>query len=225
MTGNYSKLWVQKNLNAGAINRAQEAIQSLGMALPCHVVAVDGAIVTVAFDVQGIALPQVTIPKLESAWLRNPTQVGDLGITIAADTYLGGVSGLGGGTASNLPTFSLEGLVFVPVSNSNSAPIDPNAAQVSGPNGAILKATGGATESEVVTNQNGTTLTFGANSIAITSSGVTITVGGATFTITSSGVTSSVAMTAPDLTVPNGALNSHIHFVPAAPGNSNTLTG
>ena len=98
MADNFAKLWLQSNLNANATNRALQEIERTGQALPCRVTAVAGSIVTVSFEVQGgpWTLPPLTLPKLESEWLRAPTQVGDLGLTIPASTYLGGVAGYGG---------------------------------------------------------------------------------------------------------------------------------
>lgn len=163
-----------------------------GRALPCRVTEVNGAIVTVEFEVDASpwTLPPITIPKAESPWIRMPTQVGDKGCTIPADVYLGGISGLGGGTATMTRVHNLGALIFVPVSNASSGPDDPNAAQVCGPNGAIIRTTTG-TASSVVTNTDGTTITFGATTVVINSSGVTITAGGKTFSFGGDGATMS----------------------------------
>lgn len=227
MADNYDKLWVQKSANQLAINRAQAAIQKLGRALPCHVVAVNGSIVTVAFDVNAgpQSLPKITIPKAESPWIRMPTQVGDKGVTMPADAYLGGVSGLGGGVATLTQRANLTALVFVPVSNASSGPIDPNAAQVQGPNGAIVRTTQGTTSS-VVTNQTGTTITFGAVSLTVNAAGVTVTVGSETFTFGPTGANSTLPITTPDVVVPNGSVNSHFHGgVQTGLGNTGVMTG
>ncbi|CAG9225982.1 hypothetical protein [Burkholderia vietnamiensis] len=188
MADNYSKLPLQRSLNRVAITRAQQAIRSTGRALPCRVTKVSGAIVTVEFEVQGAwTLPPVTIPKAESPWIRNPTQVGDKGVTMPADAYLGGVSGLGGGTADTRAPGNLSALVFVPVSNVGSAPDDQNAAQVCGPNGAIMRTTDGPTSSCVV-NQTGVTLTFESASLAVTAAGIVMNFGGHTITLDASGL-------------------------------------
>lgn len=176
MASNYQKLWIQKNLNQVAINQAAKQIEQQGSALPCHVVAVSGSIVTVAFDVQGPwTLPRITIPKAESPWIRMPTQVGDKGMTIPSDAYLGGISGLGGGTASMTRTpGNLSALVFVPVSSLGSPPSNQNAAIVQGPDGAIIQTTSG-TASSIVVNSSGITMTFGSTVVTINASGVSIT--------------------------------------------------
>jgi len=227
MAENYSKLWIQRSANQLAINRASQAIKSTGRALPCRVVAVNGSIVTVAFEVKDSpqTLPQITIPKAESPWIRMPTQVGDKGVTMPADTYLGGVSGLGGGTATMTRPGNLSALVFVPVSNSGSAPDDPNAAQVCGPNGGIMRTTSGV-HSSVVTNQSGTTITFGTTTLVIGASGITMTANGQTFTWGGTQATSTMPIQAPDVIVPNGSVNSHYHpGVQTGSGNTGTMTG
>lgn len=175
MSDDFSKLWLQQRLNQNAITRASEAIQRTGRALPCKVTAISGSIVTVEFEVNAApwTLPPVTIPKAESTWLRIPTQVGDTGMTLPADVYLGGVSGLGGGTATMSPVANLSALVFVPISMKSSPPTDQNAAQISGPNGVILETTTGTTSSMVL-DTSGIVLTFGTTTVTINASGVAI---------------------------------------------------
>lgn len=225
MADYYDKLSVQKSANQLAINRARQAIENTGRALPCRVVKVSGSIVTVAFEVQNSpqSLPNITIPKAESPWLRMPTQAGDKGVTMPSDAYLGGVSGLGGGTATMTRRGNLSALVFVPVSNSGAGPIDPDAAQVQGPNGVISRTTQGIT-SQVVTDQTGTTITYGDVSFTVNAAGITITIGAQTFTWDASGVHFPVPITAPELYLPNGAVNPHYH-ADAQGGNTGTMTG
>src|SRR6185437_327918 len=142
-----------------------------------------------AFEVtSSITLPNITIPKAESNWIRMPTQVGDKGWTVPADAYLGAISGLGGGTPTLSRPHNLAALVFVPVSNKNDPPIDQNAAQIEGPNGAIIQTTEGSNTSSIVTDQNGTTVTYGNNTIAINNTSITLTAGGSSITINSSGI-------------------------------------
>jgi hypothetical protein len=171
---NSQKLWFQRSLNDTAIGRAEQAIRSTGRALPCRVVAVQGALVTVAFEVDASpwTLPQLTLPKAEASWMRVPTQVGDLGITMACDTYLGGISGISSGVATLTRRGNLSSLVFVPVSNKNAPPIDQNAVQLSGPNGAIIQTEDGT--AKIVVNESGITLTFGGKTVTLNSAGLTI---------------------------------------------------
>lgn len=227
MSDDFSKLWLQKNLDQVAVNKAAQAIENLGRALPCRVTAVNGSIVTVAFEVDTSpwVLQPITIPKAESNWLRMPTQVGDKGVTSPSDLYLGGISGLGGGTADMRKRGSMSTLYFLPISNTSSGPIDPNAAQVQGPNGAIIKTTTGIASS-VVTNTTGTTITFGSVSLIVNASGVTITIGSETFALGPAGATSTLPITAPDVIVPNGSVNNHYHGgVQPGSGDTEEMTG
>lgn len=219
MADNFDKLWLQKTTNQVGISRAKQVIEQTGKALPCRVVSVSGSIVTVAFEVNAspLTLPNITIPKAESPWIRMPTQVGDKGMTIPSDVYLGGVSGLGSGTASLAPVGNLSALVFVPVSNKASPPVDQNAAQVQGPNGAIIQTTTGTT-SKIVTDQNGTTVTYGSNTITINSSEIVLTAGGSSITINSSGIAfhgavtgDSTATFTDDVKGAGISLQTHVH--------------
>ena len=80
--------------------RVQDGKQLSGQAWPCTVVAVDGAIVTVVFEVSSdFTLPQATCPIAEPFYIRIPVQEGDQGMVMAASTRLGGVTGLGAGLA------------------------------------------------------------------------------------------------------------------------------
>ncbi|HAT7488682.1 TPA: phage baseplate protein [Enterobacter asburiae] len=117
-----------------------------GRSLPCHVVAVTGQIVTVQFDMlpDGMQYPQVTIPIATFEYIRYPIQVGDKGVTVAADVSLRGISGLGTGIASRSLTLSLVPLFFVPLSNAGWTKEDPNKIILYGPDGAILKTADGA---------------------------------------------------------------------------------
>jgi hypothetical protein len=129
---------------------------------------------------------------------------------LPADAYLGSISGLGGRAADFTVPGNLTALVFVPVSNSGSPPDDQNASQICGPNGAILRTTTG-TASSVVTDTTGTTITFGTTSLVVNAAAIVLTAGGKTFTWAATGAISEVAITAPDVILPNGAVNTHVH--------------
>ncbi|TGC25822.1 phage baseplate protein [Escherichia sp. E1130] len=134
-----------KALN-NAIHTANEDRTAIsGRSLPCHVVAVDGQIVTVQFDMlpDGTQYPQTTLPVATFEYIRYPIQEGDKGVTVAADVSLRGVSGLGTGIASRSLTLSLVPLFFVPLSNVGWTKEDPNKIVLYGPDGAILKTADG----------------------------------------------------------------------------------
>jgi hypothetical protein len=141
MPDNYEKLPLQQSLNALATRRALAEIERTGEALPCRVTAIAGSIVTVSFEVQGgpWTLSPLTLPKAESQWLRAPTQIGDFGITVPADTYLGGISGYGGVADLTVDYGNMSSLVWVPVGSTTfQASPDPNKPWINGPAGAIL---------------------------------------------------------------------------------------
>ena len=185
----FEKLWLQSSLNEIAIKRALEVVHARGKSLPVRVIAVTGQIVTVDFsplDTSPWTLSPITIPTQQSPYIYWPTQVGDTGVAAAADAYIGGISGLGAPTGTLLRKHgNLSTLYFVPIGTKAFAPINPNAAQIQGPDGVILRTTTGTTSS-VVTDQNGTTVTYGANTIVINGSEISLTVGTSTVTVNSS---------------------------------------
>ncbi|MHB1310554.1 MAG: hypothetical protein ACYC3L_00960 [Gemmatimonadaceae bacterium] len=166
MSDNAEKLWFQDSLNRVAIARASDAIERLGAALPCRVVAVSGSIVTVTFEVNSQwTLPNVTLPKAEGPWIRSPTQVGDYGLTVPADAYLGGISGLGGGVATMTQRGNLTALVWVPVAATGFSGVNVNAAYVSGPQGAVIQDEAG--HNIAVISSDGTITLTAATVIAL----------------------------------------------------------
>lgn len=130
-----------KALNNAIHTANQDRAAIEGRSLPCHVVGVDGQIVTVQFDMlpDGTQYPQVTLPIATFEYIRYPVQIGDKGVTVAADVSLRGISGLGTGIASRSLTLSLVPLFFVPLSNAGWTKEDPNKIVLYGPDGAILK--------------------------------------------------------------------------------------
>lgn len=144
-----------------------------GQSWPCHVVTVDGAIVTIAFDMGGdFTLPQVTCPIAESRYVRLPVQVGDTGFVTAASARLGGVTDLGTGVAPLALPSNLGGLVFVPLGRKTWDTIDANAVVIQAPNGAKILTDDGASEIIVDTGQ-----------VKITQGDVTVTITGGVVTV------------------------------------------
>ena len=109
------------SLNNAIDRKIENSNQNLGQILPCTVTAVNGAIVTVNFEVLSgeLTLPPVTCPIAEPEYVRLPVQVGDKGVCMAASTRLGGVSGLGQGLAPLSNPSNLGSLIFVPIGNKN----------------------------------------------------------------------------------------------------------
>jgi hypothetical protein len=123
-----------RTLPAFATKNAQDQIGLLGLRLPGHVVAVSGPIVTVQFDV-GVPLQQMSMAAAGSRYCRSPIQIGDLGFATTADAYLGGVTGLGGGTADLTQRGNLSALVWVPVGNKDWSEIDSTSQHLESANG------------------------------------------------------------------------------------------
>lgn len=139
---NAQKLPLALSLNRLAERRVFDVLHNTGKALPCTVVAVSNSIVTVNFEIQNapFTLPQVTCPMFGPEYIRYPTQVGDKGVVFAADAYLGGVTGLGGGVADLAIRGNLSCLVFFPVGNSGwSSTDDANLLVLYGPDGAVMR--------------------------------------------------------------------------------------
>lgn len=167
MTGNVQKTPLVSTLNRFAEGKAGDETQQLGKALPCSVVTVvSSGVVVVKFEVQssvlGATLPNVMVPVAWPEYIRYPVQVGDKGMCVTADAYLGGVSGLGGGVAGLVQQGNLAALAFQPLGNKAWTPTtDPNAMVIYGVKGrgvTLLSDIGGAVVKLVLTDQ-GVTIT------------------------------------------------------------------
>lgn len=207
------RLWVQTAINQVAIQQALEVIQQTGLALPCRVTAISGSIVTVAFEVSSQwALPPVTLPKAEGPWIRSPTQIGDLGMTVPADVYLGGISGLGDGVATMATPGNLTALVWVPVASTSFPAVNINAAYVCGPQGAVIQDQAGNC---ILTVSNDGTITLSAKT-QIALDAPTIALNGTVVQNAGTGYTGSVTLVGPlhvtnDVTAETVSLTQHVH--------------
>ena len=125
------------SINNFVERKVEDFQNTLGQILPCSVVAVNGSIVTVNFEVLNgnLTLPQVSCPIAESQYTRLPIQVGDKGVCIAANTRLGGISGLGQGLAPLSEPSNLGGLIFMPISNKNWFSVNGQYLVLYGPQG------------------------------------------------------------------------------------------
>jgi hypothetical protein len=151
----------------------------------------------VAFDVTGVTLEQVTMPLFGPEYIRYPVQVGDLGACFPVDVYLGGISGLGGGTADDTLQGNLSTLVWFPIASKNwsAEGIDPNALTLYGPNGVVLKDQQGLTVATLTSSgwvlnaqTNITLQTEGGTSIAMNSTAISLSSNGHTIVINADGV-------------------------------------
>jgi len=147
--------------------------QLAGQSWPVSVVSVDGAIVTVVFEVASdFTLPQVTCPIAESRYVRLPVQVGDKGMVVAATARLGGVTGLGAGLAPLVAPSNLGALVYVPLGNTAWPTVDANAVVIQAPNGAKILTDDGTAEiivdtSQVKVIQGSTTVTISGGNVTV----------------------------------------------------------
>lgn len=173
-----NKLNFASSMNRFTERKIENALQKSGKVLPASVVKQTGNMITVSFELRDIpyVLPQVTIPLFGPQYIRYPMQPGDKGIVIPADTYIGGVSGQGGGIADMTPPANLSALVFLPISNTEWQDVDGQVVTVYGPEGVTLRDSG-----------SNTTFLLKPDSIAIsTPDSFTVTVGGTVFSLTGS---------------------------------------
>lgn len=165
-----------KSMNNFAEEKIAEAMQLVGKVLPATIIRQSGKMVTVSFSLTNIpfTLPQVTIPLFGPQYVRYPMQPGDRGIVIPADTYIGGMSGLGGGVADLTQPANLSALVYLPISHTEWQDVDGQVVTVYGPEGVTLRDSG-----------SNTTFLLKPDSIAIsTPDSFTVTVGGTVFSLT-----------------------------------------
>lgn len=198
-------------MNEFARSKALDAIQQSGRSLPAVVTKVQGAIVTVKFEITGpFTLPPVTVPTIGSEYVRHPIQVGCKGFVIAADAYLGGMSGIGGGTADLTQRANLTALVFAPIGNKDWVSVDGQKVVIYGPTGVTLRDQGNHCILTLTPTGISVTVPSGNNmSISVTGGGA-VNVSGGTVNITSG-----------DVTADGISLKHHVHSGVMA-GGSNT---
>lgn len=141
--GSAQKLPFARNIEQFTSRKIAAAMELLGQNLPASVVSVESpGTVKVKFELTNIpfTLPQVTVPVLGSEFIRLPIKPGMLGWVISASAYLGGVSGLGGGTADLMTRPNLSNVVWSPIGNTQwSVPDDTDSVVIYGPDGVILR--------------------------------------------------------------------------------------
>ena len=174
MADNVLKTPPAQSINYLAQIRARDEIAISGRNLPASVVSVRGSIVKVKFELSSTApsLPQVTIPLFGPEYVRYPIQIGDKGMVVSADAYLGGLSGLGGGVADLTQRANLAALVFLPFAATNWSSVDANILTLYGPGGVTLRDTAATAKIEITSGN--IKLSAGGHQIEISSAGVVI---------------------------------------------------
>ena len=195
MTGNVQKTPFGGYLNVFAETKIQQQLQLTGKALPCTVVAVSGAIITVNFQISSrFTLPQIQVPLFGPEYIRYPIQVGDKGCVFAADARLGAMTGLGGGVADLSAPGNLGALVFFPVGNKTWSAVDPNSVTIYGPNGVTLYDTGKNSSLTLTPNgivmvgKNTITATVGNAEASIAAALISLSIGSISVQVTPAGI-------------------------------------
>jgi hypothetical protein len=147
MPSNNQKTPLVDGLNRFVSAKFTDASELEGKALPASVLAVDptNTIVTVKFEIQSdLKLPgMIQCPVGLPEWIRYPWPQGTPGFVISSDVYLGGMSGLGGGTATWQQLPNLTNIVWFPCGNTENDPTeDPNKVVIYGPDGVIIRDRG-----------------------------------------------------------------------------------
>ncbi|EPE9488079.1 hypothetical protein ACSPLA_005084 [Escherichia coli] len=221
------KLNFGSSMNRFAERKVEDALQKAGKVLPASVVKQDGNMITVAFELRDIpyVLPQVTIPLFGPQYIRYPMQPGDKGIVIPADTYLGGVSGQGGGIADLTPPANLSALVYLPISNTEWEAVDGNVVTIYGPEGVTIRDQGSNT-TFLLMPDSVTIAAVDQFKVTVGSTVLTLTQGMWSITGQSGKLQDSTASTSPEIMHTGWAalvtwLNSHRH----SNGNGGSNTG
>ena len=215
------------NMHSFADQKIADAMQMAGKVLPASVVSRSGHMITVSFLLQNIpyVLPQITIPLFGPEYIRYPMRKGSKGIVIPADTYLGGASGLGGGTADLTPPANLSALVFLPISNTEWQDVDYNVLTMYGPEGVTLRDSASKT-TFLLTPQSITIATPSQFQVTVGGTVLTLTEGMWSLTGQSGTLKDSAASTSPQIMHEGWQqllqwLNSHKH----SNGNDGNDTG
>jgi hypothetical protein len=162
------KLPLGKSLNEIAVTKAAD-YKWQTQSWPCTVAAIiSSGIVQINFEVDGgkVSLPKVIVPVGWSEYTRLPVQVGDKGLAVQASLTLGGLSGLGSGLPNiNRRMSNLQGLIFVPIGNTNwSTVVDQKKIVLYGPDGAVIRSTD--SNARIVVDGQAKQVTIDANSYA-----------------------------------------------------------
>jgi len=161
-------------LNNFTQKKIEDHLQTTGQILPCTVVSVTGSIVTVKFEIEtgDLTIPQITVPIAESQYTRLPIQPGDQGICMAANTRLGGITGLGQGLAPLGQPSNLGGLVFLPISNKNWFTVNGQYLFLYGPQGVEITTIN--QDCTLVLNSSGITINLNGGNLIVNNGNTTM---------------------------------------------------
>lgn len=198
MVSNAQKTPFAESLHRFGDIKSQDWLSRLPQSMPATVVEIVGALVKVSIDGNWTPfnIPQVLVPKFESAYGRAPTQAGDKGAIIGINYYIGGQSGLGGGSANLYPRANLTNAIWLPISQKSFGAVNPNAYTIQGMAGVVLQDT---------TN---------AASLTLTPTGIALKIGGTTFMFSATGLTTSglgtgMALSGSGLDIEGGMLTNN----------------
>jgi hypothetical protein len=197
-----------KSIPSAISAQINEAFQVYGKSLPCHVVKVAGAMITVQFDVLApFNLQQVTIPLFGPEYIRYPIKPNDLGICIAVDTDISYTSGQISTPPNLAPTANLGcNLYFQPVGNKNWVAVDSTAVTIYAPNGVTLRDTNSG--DVMVLHPTELTVTIGSTVFHMNGTSVSVTT--TNFTVNASGSVS-ITGASGDVVVNGISLVNHVH--------------
>jgi hypothetical protein len=178
------KIALTKNLEAYTERKNAENHQFRGEFYPAKLVSKTSNSGIVTVDVllsSDYPIPNITCPLMGPEYIRYPLQPGDKGILIPTFMFLGGVSGLGNGTATltNRPG-NLSTYFFIPLGNTGWSTVDGNTLVMYGPNGVQIRDSGSNSVINItpttisIQAPNSVTSICGGTKIALTPSGWTI---------------------------------------------------
>ncbi len=166
---NAQKTPMVRSLALMGVNQFEGGQQLLGKAAPATLISLSAnkTIATVKVEIDSVyTIPAITCPVFGPQFIRYPLPAGTKGFLVPADFYMGGMTGLGAGTATLTRQANLAACSFFPVGNSefNVLPFG-NKLVLYGPDGAVL--TDGKTEPEVkvMVDQEGNVTIWGSKSI------------------------------------------------------------
>ena len=152
---NSRKLPIFSSIGQAARQQAVRSDNLAGKAMPASVASVNGAAVTVNFEVQtGYPLPKISVPILGSEYIRLPIQPGCKGMVISSDYYLGAMTGLGTGAADMKRRGNLGNLVFVPLGSQSWASVDGDVLTMYGVSGVTITDKDGGNSSVTLTEDS-----------------------------------------------------------------------